>query len=63
LSVLASRLLKRGDSIDQIEKRLKLAQIEREQEIKEQLFHFKIINDNLENSVKEIEQLIKGQLG
>lgn len=63
LSDLESRLLKRGDSISEIEKRLNLAKNERVHEKINQIFTYKLINDDLKRATTEIESLISYELG
>ena len=60
IEALKERLLNRGtDSIDVINERLAIA----EKEIRENTFYdYKIINDNLENAVKSLENIIKNNI-
>lgn len=57
MDVLKDRLINRGtDSMDSIDNRLDIAR--REIEVSDK-YDYKIINDNLDNAVKELESIIK----
>ena len=60
IEALKERLLNRGtDSMEVINERLEIA----EREIRENTFYdYKIINDNLDNAVKSLENIIKNNI-
>ncbi len=60
IEALRERLLNRGtDSLEVINERLEIA----EREIRENTFYdYKIINDNLDNAVKSLENIIKNNI-
>ena len=57
---LKNRLIKRGtETSEEIEERLKIAVIENKNTY---LYDYVVINDNLENAIKEIENIIKNKI-
>jgi len=62
LQIIKKRLMDRGDSIDDIEKRLRLA---KEALTKEHIFAYSIVNQDghLEETVRTVKQTIKSYLG
>ncbi|MCK4265157.1 guanylate kinase [Candidatus Babeliales bacterium] len=62
LEVLKSRLLKRGDSHSQIEKRLNLAEQELKEEKNHRLFKYHIINDVFNKAADGILQIVETEL-
>lgn len=60
---LKNRLISRNaDSVEQIEERLQIAKGEIEKELKFPLYNYHILNDNFEVALKELKQVIQGEL-
>jgi len=63
LNILKNRLKKRAtDTPQQIEKRLKIAQQEMDEEYKQRVFNYHIVNDDFDRAVAELVLIIENEL-